>query len=178
MKILKIVLGVLALLLLIFILIGFIVPGVSYSSEVTVNKPASEAWSVMSDENKLSQWITGYKRSELISGTPNTVGTVSNIYIENQGTESVIEETVTELVPNKVMAMDFSMDPMDMDYRMTFEEKDGKTVIKSTTDVKGNGMMMRSMMALMKGGMQSQEDINMGKLQKLINENTEKHSAG
>ena len=171
MKILKIVIGFLSLLLIIFVLLGFIVPRVSYSSEVTVDKPASEAWSVMSDEGKLSQWLMGYKRSELISGTPNTVGSVSNIYIDNQGQETVLKETVTELVPNKVMAMDFSMDPMDMDYRMTFEEQDNKTVIKSNTNVSGNGWFMRSMMALMKGGMKSQEDINMGQLQKLINEN-------
>jgi len=171
MKILKIVIGFLALLLIVFVLLGFIIPEVSYSSEVVVNKNSQEAWNVMSDEAKLSQWITGYKKSELLSGTPNTVGTVSNIYIENQGQESIIEETVTELVENKVMAMDFSMDPMDMKYRMTFDEQGGKTIIKSSTDVKGNGWFMRSMMALMKGGMQSQEDINMGKLQKLINEN-------
>ena len=171
MKIIKVLLVVLTILIVGFFLLGVFIPKVSYSSTITVDKPANEAWSVMSDENKLSKWITGYKRSELISDKPNMIGSVSNIYIENQGTESIIKETITEFIPNKVMAMDFSMEPMDMDYRLTFEDKGSTTIIKSTTDAEGNGLIMRSMIALMKNGMQSQEDVNMAKLQNLINMN-------
>lgn len=175
MKILKWLLGILAFLIIGFLLLGVFKPSISYSSKILVDKSAEESWAVMADPNKASQWITGYVKSELVSGTNNTVGAVSNVHIDNAGEISIIKETITEMIPNKVMAMDFSMDPMDMDYKLTFEQIEGHTRIKSHTVAKGNGFFMKSMLALMDvmGGMKAQEDINMKKLKKLINENTD-----
>ncbi len=173
MKILKWIAAILFLLVIVFLLLGVFTKSITYTSEIVVDKPATEAWSVMQDESKLPQWLTGFVKYEPVSGVSGTVGAVSNVHIENNGTVTIIKETITEQTPNKVMAMDFSMDPMDMSYRMTFEENGGTTKIKSSTTTKGNGMFMRSMVSIMKGGMKSQEDINMGKLKKLINENTD-----
>ena len=83
MKILKWVLGIILLLIIIFFLLGVFTPSVSYSSEITVDKSVTESWSVMQDESKLDQWITGYVKSEQLSGTPGTVGAVSNIHVMN-----------------------------------------------------------------------------------------------
>ena len=63
-------------------------------------------------------------------------------------------------------------DVMNMTYKLDFIEKDGKTVIKSSTTNKGEGILMRSMMPFMKSTMQTQEDENMNNLKKLIEENT------
>jgi hypothetical protein len=95
MKYLKYLLGILLLLVILFFAIGMITPSVSYESEVTVNKSADEAWAVMSDESKMSQWISGFKRTEPVSGEPNTIGAVSKVYVEDNGEEIVMEETVT-----------------------------------------------------------------------------------
>lgn len=173
MKYLKYLLLVILLLLIIFIAIGFITPSINYESEVTVNKPAKEVWAVMQDESKLDQWITGYKRSEVISGAAGTVGAVSNVYVEDQGQETVMQETITGLTPNKRMAMDFSIpDMMDMEYEMLLDEVDGKTVLTSKTLTTGAGLFTKPMIALMKGAMIKQEDINMNKLKTVIESNT------
>lgn len=147
-------------------------PSVSYGSEVTVNKSAAECWAVMSDESNLPNWIEGYIRSELISGTANTTGAVSKVYVDNNGEEMAMEETIVESVPNKKLAMTFAMGPMDMDYAMYFDEKDGKTTIRTESTTKGSGIMMKSLLSFMKGGMQEQEDKNLGNLKKIIDENT------
>ncbi len=173
MKILKYILGLLLLLIVIFIGMGFVFPSVSYGSEIVVDKPIEEAWGVISDETKVAQWIKGLQKMELVSGTPNTVGAVSNIYVEDGGQEFVMKETITAIKPNELIAMTFSMDIMDMEYEMTAEEKDGKTIIKSQSKTTGNGMFARSMISFMKGAMQAQEDENMGNLKKVIEENTD-----
>ena len=139
---------------------------------MSVNKPAPEAWAVMSDESKLHNWITGYKKSELISGEKNTVGAVTDIYIEDQGREMVMQETITKFVPNKVMAMSFTSDFMNMDYEISLEDQGNKTMLNTKTSTQGTGMISKSMIALMKGSMFAQEEENLNKLKKVIEENT------
>ena len=172
MKILKYILIVIGVLVIIFFGKGMLAPTVSHTCEVTVNKPVKECWAVMSDTSKMDQWILGFKRTELISGENNTVGAVSNVYVVDNGQEMVMTETITAIKENEQMAMNFSMDFMNMDYEMLFEEKDGKTIITSNTSVEGNGIFAKSLVSFMGGAMKEQEVENMNNLKKVIEENT------
>lgn len=173
MKYLKYAIGILFLLVLVFIGKGFLTPTISYSSEVVVDKSIKEAWAVMNDESKISQWLKGITKVEHVSGEKNSVGAVTKYTFDENGQESEIIETIKEIRSNEYVAMDFNMEGvMNMDYRVDFSEKGGKTHITSSTTTKGEGMFMRSMVSFMKGSMQTQEDENMGNLKKLIEENT------
>jgi len=173
MKYLKYLLGIIALLGIIFIVKGFLTPSVTYSSEIVVDKPIEEAMAVMQDESKVSEWLTGIKDMEHISGKKNTVGAVTKYTFDENGQESTIIETITAIQPNEYMAMSFVLEEvMEMDYKVDFNNKDGKTYIKSTTITRGSGWFMRSMVSFMQSAMQAQEDENMNKLKKLIDENT------
>jgi len=173
MKFLKYLFGAILLLGILFFVKGMITPNISYSSEITVDKPINEAWAVMNDESKISQWLKGIKSVEHVSGEKGTVGAVTKyIFVEN-GEESEVVETIKEIKPNEYIIMDFAMaDVMDMNYKVNYSEKDGKTHIKSETITTGNGMFMKSMMSFMTSTMQAQEDENLNNLKKLINENT------
>lgn len=172
MKFLKYLLFVTVAFIGVIIVKGLLTPSVSYECEVRVNKPAGEAWAVMSDESKLSQWIEGYIRGELVSGTRNAVGAVSNIYVEENGEEMVMQETITGLEINKLMAMTFTMDFMDMDYEISFEEDNGKTIIRSKSVTRGNGIMAKIIISFMPDSMKKQEEKNLATLKRLIEENT------
>ena len=127
----------------------------------------------MNDESKISQWLKGITKTEHVSGEKGTVGAVTKYTFVEDGHESVVLETIKSIRPQEHIAMDFVMeDVMDMDYKMDFVEKEGKTHIKSSTTVEGSGMFMRSMVSFMKGSMQAQEDENMNNLKKIIEENT------
>ncbi len=176
MKFLKILVGVLVLLLLFFVIKGLITPSLAYESEINVSKSIKESWAVMQDESNLSQWLEGYQKSELVSGTAGTVGAVSKIYFDQGGQETIITETIIEIQPNEKITMNFSMDFMDMDYEVVFSENNGGgTNIKSKTITKGNGWFARSMVSFMKGAMVQQEDGNMDKLKKVIESNTKNY---
>ncbi len=173
MKYLKYVLGIIALLAILFIAKGFITPSITYSSEIVVDKLAKEAWAVMNDESKTSQWLKGIKKQEHISGKKGQVGGVTKYTFEENGEESIMVETIKALRPNEHIAMDFVIeDVMEMDYQMDSSTKNGKTHIKSSTTVRGLGMVMRSMVSFMEGTMQAQEDENMNNLKALIEANT------
>jgi len=158
--------------LLVFFAKGLMTPSISYDSSVVVDKSAKESWAVMSDQTKMSQWINGFIKTELISGEENTIGAKSNVTIDDNGQEQVIEETITKYKLHELMGMKFSMGFMDMDYEIHFDEADGKTTITSKSTPMGNGIIAKSMISFMTGMMQAQEDENMNNLKQLINTNT------
>jgi len=175
MKYLKYFLLALLLIAIIFIAKGLLTPSIQYESEVTVNKSAAEAWAVMSDESKLPQWLKGFKKTELVSGQANTIGAISKVYIEENGQEMVMEETIESIKENEFLAMRFTMDFMNMEYEIHFKEKDGKTHIKTKSTTEGNGLIAKSIVSFMPKAMKAQEDENLGNLKKLIEANTKNY---
>jgi len=178
MKYLKYLLGIIALLVLLFIAKGFLTPSISYISEIVVDKSPKEAWAVMNDESKISQWLKGLTNVEHVSGEKGIIGAVTKYtYIEN-GQESIIQETIKSISPNESITMDFEMEGvMHMDYKVEFSEEDSNTHIKSSTTAKGTGIIMRSMISFMNSSMKTQEDENMNNLKKLIEDNTTNYFA-
>lgn len=172
MKYLKYILIVIVVLLLAFFGRGLMTPSISYDSEVTVNKSVEESWAVMSDQSRVTEWLKEIKRFEAVSGTPNTVGAVTNIYVENEGQEMVMQETITAIEEFEKIAMTFTMDFMDMNYEMVLEEIEDGTKIKSNSVVKGNGFFAKAMVAWMGGPMKEQEDHNLNNLKSVIENNT------
>jgi len=173
MKFLKILFALLTLLVLIFFGRGILTPTLTYSSEITVEKPVAEAWAVMQDESKISDWLDGITNVKHISGEKGEVGSVTEYKFDQGGQESIVLETIKSITPLEQIKMDFeAAGAMDMDYTVDYSEQGGGTVIKSTTVVTGKGLLMRSLLSFMQGSMLSQEDHNMSNLKKLINSNT------
>lgn len=173
MKILKLFLGFLVLLTLIFVVRGLITPSIEYASEISVDKPLKEAWEVMQDENKISEWLQGIQDVKHISGEKGTVGAVTEYTFMQGGQQSKVIETIKSIIPQKQIKMDFaSPGAMDMAYTVDYSTVEGKTHIKSSTVVSGQGFFMKCLMPWLKGTMIAQEDLNMSNLHKLINENT------
>lgn len=149
MKYLKYILGIIAILVIIFLLIGFIKPDITYDCEIMVNKPLEESWNVTQDEEKMSEWLEGFQKVEQVSGTSGTVGAVSNVYFITDEQEMIIKETITDIKPNESIEMIFESDFMNMDYTLKMASINGKTKISSNTIVKGNGMFSKSIMVLL-----------------------------
>ena len=173
MKFLKILLGAIVLLALLFFGNGILNPSVSYGAEVTVDKPIKEAWAVMTDESRLSEWMKDIKSIKHISGEKNTTGAVTEYAVDNNGADMTMQETITSFRPNEHMGMTFIMDMMDIDYQVFFTKNNGKTIIRSEAITKGKGIFMKSLFSFMgRDGMVVQEETNLNNLKKLIGENT------
>ena len=175
MKYLKYILGVLAILVIGFFLIGLIKPDLSYECEIMVNKPLAESWAVSQDEGKMPDWLPGFQKIEHVSGSPGTVGAISDVYFITDGQEMTIRETITDIVPDESISMSFASDFMDMDYKLTMTAIDGKTKLSSNTTAVGNGMVSKSLMALMGNTFKTQEETNLTNLKKTIENNSKKY---
>lgn len=172
LKYIKITLGIITILIVGFLALGIIKPTVTYECAIMVEKPIEESWAVLQDTAKLSDWLPGFQKIEHISGTPGTVGAVSNVYFDNNGESMSILETITDMTPNESIAMKYASDFMDMDYKLDITLENGQSKIYSSTLAKGNGMISKSIMALMGGSLKKQEETNLANLKKTIEENT------
>ena len=172
MKYLKYILGIIAILVIVFLALGLIKPGLSYECEITVDKPIAESWAVTQDEEKLADWLPGFQKIEHLSGTPGTVGAVSDVYFVNDGQMMTIRETITGLVPDESISMSYVNDFMNMDYKLVMTPDNGKTNIYTSTTAVGNGLISKSMMVLMGGSIKSQEETNLKNLKQTIEKNT------
>ena len=176
MKYLKYTLGVLAILVIGFLLTGLIKNELSYDCEIMVDRSLTESWAVSQDEGKMADWLDGFQKIEYVSGSPGTVGAVSDVYFTNDGQEMTIRETITEIVPNQSVSMTFTSDFMDMDYKLTMKSINGKTKIRTSTTCIGNGMFSKSLLAVMGNSIKDQEETNLSNLKKTIEENSKNYS--
>ena len=146
-------------------------PDVTYHCEIVVDKPLPESWAVTQDEEKLAEWLDGFQRVEHISGVPGEVGSVSDVYFDNNGQTMSIREEITEIIPNESISMIYKSDFMNMEYKLAMTAVDNKTKVNSSTRAYGNGMFSRSIMALIGGGIKQQEEMNLVNLRRTIEEN-------
>ncbi len=118
---------------------------------------------------RVAGWIS---KIDHVSGTPGTIGAVSNVYFETNGEIMSIQETITDIVSGESMSMTYTSDFMDMDYKITMTSLDGNTKISSSTVATGNGLISKSMMALIGKSIKKQEETNLHSLKKTIERNT------
>jgi len=172
MKYLKYTAIILSLLVFMFLILGMIKPTIEYDSHITVDKSVEESWNVIQDPNKMSEWMTGFKSFEHISGEPGQVGSVSHVIFDTNGSEVIIKETITKIIPNHSIAMTFQNDMMEMDYELEMKGDGNQTEIRTSTLVEGNGMITKSFIAISPGSLKKQEDTNLSMLKKAIEANT------
>ncbi len=175
MKYLKYILGIIAVLFIVFLALGLIKPELSYDCEITIDKPVAESWAVTQDEEKLSEWLPGFQKIEHLSGTPGTVGAVSDVYFVNDGEMMTIRETITDLAPNESISMSYANDFMNMDYTLVMTSANGKTKINTSTTAEGNGLFSKSIIVLMGGSIKAQEETNLSNLKTTIESNTKNY---
>lgn len=177
MKILKYLVIFLVAFVLLFFAIGFLKPTVEYGHTITVEKPVEEAWAVHQDASKFDQWLKGFKSIELIEGEEGEVGSKYKVVVNPGEGQPDFEmtETIVEKEPFDHITFSFDSDMMVFNQTTSFSEENGKTTVATDSKVKGKGMMMRSMFALMEmlgGSFQAQEEENINNLKKVIEENT------
>lgn len=168
-------LGVIGILIIVLLVIGFIKPVISYNCEVMVNKPIKETGYVAQDEERMSEWLEGFKKIEHVSGKPKTVGNVSNVYFTINGKEMVVKRTIIAIKLFECIESLNETDFMNMKYSVKMTSISEKTKITSSTTVKGNGVFAKSLVAFMGGSLKKQEETNLAKLKNTIETNTKKY---
>lgn len=151
MKILKIIGGILALLFLIFLLAGLVVPRVTYQTNITVDKPLTETFTLFNDIDQLDKWIPEVKKIEVIKETPDKVGSQYKMTVVNEGNEVEMTETVTGYEENKLVSLEFDAGSMHKTDTYHFTSDGTTTTISADHVCEGTNYMMKCVFAFFKG---------------------------
>jgi len=168
MKILKYVLGVIAVLAVIFLLIGVFVPTFSYESRVVVEAAREHSFTVFSDANRMGEWISNFESIDLISGNPKQIGGKYRLVITEEDERMVMTETVTAFDENEFYAFKLDNDVMLADVEIRFSGDETSTEIVATTKVDGKGFFWRSLLPLFKSMMTERAQQDYDKLKQVI----------
>ena len=167
----KILLALLAIIVVAVVgvlAMGFLKPTYKGTVSVTVNAPAAKTFAVFNNTDNMGKWMNGFKGIENVSGEKNQVGSKWKLHFTENGREMVIDETVTEFEQDKHFGFDMEDAFAKFHVDVRFEEQNGQTVISQTSEGAGKGIIARSMIAIMSGSVQSQQNEMYGKLKTLV----------
>ena len=150
-KFLKITGILLVLLTVVFFSLGLLNPKVTYSIEITVNKPLAEVFRKYNDPGTLKQWIPELKKLEILEIKAGMVGTKMKMIIENEGQTIELLEEVTVYEENKIIGLSFDAGSMHKSDLVQFTSTGESTLISGDYTCTGSNLFYRSLFSLFKG---------------------------
>jgi len=136
------------ILFIVFISLGLIRPEVSYQNSIKVNSSAEEAFEIFMDTSIMEQWINGLKKIELTEGGMNRPGSKWKLYIEENGSTFVMNETLTAYEENRRFAFVLENEVMITDVDIRFTPSHQGTIITADNNVRGRNIFWRSLFFL------------------------------
>lgn len=135
MKAVKIILGIIIGLSLIFLATGLIVKETTYMVKVEIDKPVQEVFAKFQDAELLKEWIPEVKSIDVIEEKPGKVGSTYKMVIENQGQEITMTEKVLAFVENEKITFYFDAEQMLKTDDYNFSSEGNKTIITQDSKV-------------------------------------------
>lgn len=137
-------------------------------NEVLIQASPEQVWQVFTDDSKMDQWITGFKKSKTISGEPLQVGSKHEMTFLERGKEMTFLETVTQVVPAKEYGFNLSHDMMSSKNKVTLTGQNGATKLVQVVDFKALTFGFKLMTIFMKGAMRKRNQSDLERLKQLV----------
>lgn len=157
MKTIKIILGIIITLTVVFFATGLVVKETKYSAEVEINKPVAEVFAQFEDPTSLQKWMPELKSITPISENPGKIGSTYKLVVENNGEKMEMTERIKAYVPNEKMTFQFDSDQMIKIDDFTFVANGNTTKLIQNCTVKSNSYMMACLFPWFKGTFQKNE---------------------
>lgn len=152
MKAIKIILGIIIVLSLIFFSTGLIVKEITYTTTVTVDKPLKDTFAIFNDTTNLRHWIPELKSIESLEEKPGKVGSRYKMVVtDGSGEEIIMEEKVLAYIENEKVTLYFDAQGMLKTDDYTFTSKGDKTIITNNSTCKSDSYIFGCMMPYFKG---------------------------
>lgn len=153
MKAVKIVLGIVTALIVVFLLAGIIVTDVKYSAEVEINKPIEKVFKDFQDIELMKKWLPEIKSIDPIEVKDGVVGSIYKMVVTNQGQEIEMIEKITDYIPNKKMTFQFDSDQMIKIDDYNFIANGNKTKVIQNCSVNSKSYLMGCLLPFFKGSL-------------------------
>lgn len=142
MKRIKIILGVIIAITLVFLVTGLIVKDIKYSAEVEIDKPIGEVFRLFQDVETRKKWMPEIKSIDSIKVTPQKLGSTYKVIVDNQGENLEVIEKIKAYIPNEKVTLQFSSKAMLKTEDFNFTEQNGKTKIVQYSTLQTNSYLL------------------------------------
>ena len=152
MKAVKIILGIVTVLVVIFFSTGLLIKETTYQVKVQIDKPVAEVFTVFNDQEQMKVWMPELKSIEPINVNPGIVGSEYKMTVENNGQLMEMHEKVMAYVQNQKVTLYFDADDMLKTDDFNFSELvDGGTLIEKNVAYKSDSYLMSCLFPYFKG---------------------------
>lgn len=151
MKAVKIILGIVTLLIILFFSTGLLVKETSYQVSVEISKPLPEVFAAFNDQQQMSLWLPEVKSVKPINVNPGIVGSEYEMTVDNNGQTVVMKEKVLAYVLNEKVTLYFEANDMLKTDDFSFKELNGVTTILKDVKCKSESYIMSCMFPYLKG---------------------------
>lgn len=159
MKTIKIILGLVTTLSIVFFSTGLLFKETTYSTQVTIEKPIEEVFSLFNDNSKMTSWIPELKSIQPVEEKAGKTGSTYKIILENKGQELELTEKIMAFVPNEKVTLYTSSKSILKTDDYMFYVKDGHTLITNNSRCKGNSYILSCIFPFVKSKLQRQEQV-------------------
>ncbi|TVZ55257.1 polyketide cyclase/dehydrase/lipid transport protein [Lutibacter sp. Hel_I_33_5] len=167
MKAIKIILGIITALVIIFFATGLIVKETAYTSEVEINKPIDEVFAFFVNPETLKKWLPEVKSFDPIEEKEGRIGSTYKMIVDNQGQDMVMIEKILAYVENEKMTFQFDSDQMLKVDDFNFTSNGSATKMIQHSTVKSKSYMMACLFPYFKGMFEKQSQEYMNSFKKL-----------
>jgi predicted small secreted protein len=172
MKRIKIILGIIITLAVIFLSTGLIFKETVYTTQVEVNKPLEEVFALFNDSSKINNWIPELKSIEPIDVKPEKTGSTYKMVVENKnGEEITLREKVMAYVPNEKVTLFFNAETMLKTDDYTFSFNNGITTITNNSVCRGNTYLVSCVFPYFKSVFKEQDQGYLNNFKSYIEKN-------
>lgn len=168
MKTVKIIIGIISVLSIIFFATGLVVKETTYTAEVAIDKQVEEVFTAFNKKGNIKNWIPEVKSVEVLNENLGKTGNVYKMVVENQGQEITMTEKVMAYVPNEKVTLFFDAENMLKTDDYTFTDKNGTTLLKLKASCQSDSYIMACLFPYFKGTFQTQDQSYLNNFKEFI----------
>lgn len=168
MKFVKNVVIVLLVGLSALVLIGVFVPEVDDQTEIKIDRPVVQVYAGMADLKRAPEWVVGLDSVQQTSGFLAMPGSTFKLYYSGLETEAIYNLEVLEMVPLKSVKFKLHNEMFEFNISIKFESEGKATDMHAYVQMKGKGLVSRSLLPLMKSSIMDVGDDNFESLKQLL----------
>ncbi len=158
MKTVKIVLGIVIALSVAFLATGFIINELVYTAEVSVEKPVTEVFDLLSTPENIKQWAPEIKEVRTVKKTDNNEGSSYDIVVESQGQEIVSQMRIKTYVPNESLVLIYEGGGLFKKVSYRFSSNSNETTVTQESKVRATSFILGCMLPFVQSKLQVQDE--------------------
>lgn len=157
MKTVKIILGIITVISVVFFATGLFIIETQYSTEITINKDLDEVFKVLTNPEETKNWIPEIKEKSIAKQTTGVTGSVYNVVVVNQDQEIKMTEQVRAYVPNEKLTLYYEAENMLKTNDYLFSKEGDATRVLLNATCKSDSYIMSCLFPYFKGTFKAQD---------------------